>query len=138
MNQLTSLLQSSMEIYQEVLDKTIDIANTISELQAPEINQYAEELKASMQKAKELDSKISEYTLPDGNNQIEELFNKRQGVIKQILDLNASLEPRLQGIKVMQQNELKKIKHGRQTTSGYGGHVQHLSKRTGRIINASE
>lgn len=128
------LLQEAVGLYSKVLEQILAIEEALADFQAPKIEQLARELDLSMKEARAIDQKIEACSFGQGDVKVSELVSKRRQLMEQILSKNRLLEPRLLGIRALQLNEIKQIKQGRQTASGY---AQQLGSKTGRVINSS-
>ncbi len=129
------LLHQAVDQYSDVLKQTSAIEDALTDMQAPMIDQLARQLGQSMEKARAIDLEINAGSHPADDSDINWLFASRRALMEEILNKTKELEPRIQGIRALQRSEMKKIKQGRQTATGY---AQHLRPKTGRIINSSK
>ncbi len=128
-------LSVSVKQYEIILEKTKIIEKALNDSQCSLLTSLTEELKLEMERAKILDSELTGLDSKNKTPKIDALLEIKLDLMQQVLDINNILKPRIKNMQAIKSSELKKIKHGRTTATGY---AQHFTSKTGRIINSSE
>ncbi len=128
-------LKASIKQYQIILNKTQVIEKELNNPKFSLLTHLTEELKLEMKRAKLLDSELTGLDSKNKTPKIDALLETKLDLMQQVFNINSILKPRIKNMQAIKSNELKKIKHGRTTATGY---AQYFTSKTGRIINSSE
>ena len=131
-SQLHSFLQTSIAQYTEILQLMESITQTNKSPCIEELTVTGKQVLNKQKAATKIDKKL----LPFLANSPVEMMNvkkiaERTELIKQVLELNKIITPKLTNIKSLMGNELQQIKKGRFAMKGY----QQTETKHGRNLN---
>lgn len=140
MQESKQYLEKSIRCYQSLLEHVHDFKNSLDKgiLSAEEFNTYNAKLQDLQQKVEQADRDFSTRFNEKTDSLITDtlLYQKKISMMKEILELNDFLLPRLASLMDITRDELKNLKNNVKTIGGYhSGHNQ--KKSSGRIIKRS-
>lgn len=114
------MLQKSVEQYQRLLDHARQLEQLLSKNNPTQVQQHAERLNELQLAATEHDKQLLAQIEPDLQRwQSHPLFQERQQLLEQIINLNNLILPRIRGMMSVTAAELAQLKSGRTAFSGY-------------------
>lgn len=132
-------LEKSVRNYQNLLEHIEDFKATIEKgvLSADEFNNYNTKLVELQQSVEAADKQLNNELEKKADTLIAEslLMQKRISMMKEIMEINEFLLPRLASLMDVTRDELVKLKSSISTISGY--HSGTPATKTGKIIRKS-
>jgi len=118
MNQTQQLLCRSIEIYRDIIEITVRLAEELHANSHEELQETIARLQGLQQDAEQVDTLIAAAAC-DTSSQTRELFATRREMIKKCIRQNKLLSPRIHGMMAVISSELSQIKNGRTAMTGY-------------------
>jgi len=131
-SQLHSFLQKSIDQYNEILQLMASITRTDKNPSIEELTITGTQILSKQKAATETDKNLLAF-LAKSTVEImdEKKIAKRTELLKQVLELNKIITPKLTNIKSLMGSELQQIKKGRFAMRGY----QQAETKHGRNLN---
>lgn len=118
MNQTQQLLCRSIEIYRDIIEITVRIAEELHAHTHEELQRTITSLQGLQQDAEQVDTLLAEAA-SDTSSRTRELFAARREMIKKCSRQNKLLSPRIHGMMAVISAELSQIRNGRIAMTGY-------------------
>jgi hypothetical protein len=113
-------LQTSIEQYRRILEHARQLDQLLSEGKPEELRSYTARLQAMQEDAGLNDRELVAEIARDAERwQARPLFHERMQLLKQIVEMNDLLLPRIRGMMSVTAAELAQLKEGRAAVSGY-------------------
>ncbi len=131
-NQLHFILQTSIDQYIEILQLMEAIIQTKKSLSIAELTVTGQQIVNKQKMATETDKNLLALLAESSAEMIDnKRIAERTELLKQVLQLNKSITPKLTNLKSLMGSELQQIKNGRFAMKGY----QQTPIKHGRNLN---
>ena len=131
-SQLYSFLQTSIDQYTKILQLMESITQTNKTPSIEELTITGKQILNKQKAATETDKKLLAFLAKSPAEIMDDKkITKRTELLKQVLELNKIITPKLTNIKSLMGNELQQIKKGRFAMKGY----QQTEIKHGRNLN---
>ncbi len=131
-NQLHFILQTSIDQYTEILQLMEAIIQTKKSLSIAELTVTGQQIVNKQKTATETDKNLLALLAESSAEMIDnKRIAERTELLKQVLQLNKSITPKLTNLKSLMGSELQQIKNGRFAMKGY----QQTPIKHGRNLN---
>ncbi len=131
-NQLHFILQTSIDQYTEILQLMEAIIQTKKSLSIAELTVTGQQIVNKQKTAAETDKNLLALLAESSAEMIDnKRIAERTELLKQVLQLNKSITPKLTNLKSLMGSELQQIKNGRFAMKGY----QQTPIKHGRNLN---
>lgn len=130
--QLHCLLQTSIDQYTEILQLMDSIIHTNKNLSIEELTIIGKQILSKQKTATETDKKLLPLLSDSSAEMIgDHKFAKRTDLLKEVIQLNTIITPKLTNIRSLMGSELQQVKKGRSAIKGY----QQTETKHGRNLN---
>ncbi len=123
METVDRLLEKSVSYYRNLLDKTKEIGPLLDEVDPEELTRLAESIQAMQQDVRRVDQELMGHLQKEKDDiRNNPLFHERIRLMEEIVQHNNFISPIIYDKMSVSQAELKAIRHGRRSLSGYQLH----------------